>query len=324
MTACARSAALRLALAGALAGVLGAAPGPARAQEPGAGTDTVRFRFDWPDGTEATVGYTRVIEREEGTPASRIEIEGEYTMHVHGHPSGLVVEHLDPLATRFRSAPALPPDDPRRIVYSTLGMLDAHWVVSGDGELLGLAAVEALAGSVVDALRPLGLDEASLEAVVAEVTSETQLMGNARDLWRAMVGAWADLDVAVGETFTTQGEEANPIVPSVVLPYLHEYRLVGMEPCAAPGGRCAHLELVSFPDPHELTRVMSDALQQMGLPQMSFERLVQLSQVTLLTDPATLLPHEVVVSKRVNGFLLDGGERKIFRRGDSTRLSFTY
>ena len=62
----------------------------------------------------------------------------------------------------------------------------------------------------------------------------------------------------------------------------------------------------------------------MGLPQMSFERLVQLSQVTLLTDPATLLPREVVVSKRVDGFLLDGGERKIFRRGDSTRLFFTY
>ena len=69
---------------------------------------------------------------------------------------------------------------------------------------------------------------------------------------------------------------------------------------------------------------MSDALQQLGLATLSFERLVQLTTMTVLTDPATLLPQAVEVSKQVEGIMLDDGERRIFRRADQTQLIFTY
>lgn len=268
--------------------------------------------------------YTKVIEREEGGPASRLEIAGEYVVHVHEHPSGLMIEHLEPLATRFQADPSLASDDPRRVVYSSLGALNADWVISTDGELLGVAGLPVVADAVAATLLPLGLDTATIQAAIGELASEAPLMAIARDLWRGMVGAWANLDLAVGETVTSTGEEANPLVPSVVLPYLHEYTLSDIEACAAPGGLCARLELVSFPDPRELTRVMSEALQQMGLGTLSFERLVQLTRVTLLADPDTLLPHELVFSKSVDGILVEDGERRIFRRGDQTRLAFTY
>jgi hypothetical protein len=97
-----------------------------------------------------------------------------------------------------------------------------------------------------------------------------------------------------------------------------------MEPCPAPSGSCAHLQVIAFPDPRELTRVMSDALQEMGLTTMSFEQLVQITKMTVLAEPATLLPHAVEVSKQVNGILLENGERRVFNRGDVTQLIFTY
>jgi hypothetical protein len=286
--------------------------------------DTVRLRFAFPIGLEANVAYTKLILREEGGPASRIEIEGEYAMHVHPHPSGLLIEHVDPVATRFSSAPALPTRDPRRAIYSTVGAPMADWVVSGDGQLLGLAGMDALAGSLTQTLAPLGLDEAALQGALGELMAEPLLMASARDLWSAMVDSWAGTDMVVGESLTSESEETNPMVPSVVLPYRHEYTLVGMEPCPAPSGSCAHLRVIAFPDPRELTRVMSDALQEMGLTTMSFDRLVQLTTMTVLVEPSTLLPHAVEVSKQVNGILLENGERRVFNRGDETRLIFTY
>ena len=130
--------------------------------------------------------------------------------------------------------------------------------------------------------------------------------------------------VVVGESLTSEAEETNPVIPSVVLPYRYEYTLVGMEPCPAPRGTCAHLRVVAFTDPSELTRVMSDALQQLGLTALSFERVVQLTMMTVLAEPTTLLPHAVRVSKQVDGILLDQGERRIFHRADHTQLIYTY
>ena len=93
---------------------------PALAQAPTPPADTLALRFAWPVGTEAQVTYTKVIEREEGGPASRLEIAGEYIVHVHEHPSGLMIEHLEPLATRFQPTLRSPPTT--RVGWSIL-----HW-----------------------------------------------------------------------------------------------------------------------------------------------------------------------------------------------------
>lgn len=296
----------------------------ALAQQASPTPSTVQLHFAWPVGTEARVRYVKIMEREQGAPPSTVEIEGEYVVHVHPHPAGLVIEHLDPVATRFVATPALPTDDPRRAVWSTIGAPLTDWVVSEEGELLGVTREDVLLGLLVETLRPLELEEAELQVVLDELMSESELLGPARDLWRAMVGAWADTEFVMDEPQMSEAEETNPLVPSVVLSYRHEYRLAGVEDCPAPSGRCVHLHLTSFPDPRELTAVMSNALREMGLATMSFDRLIQLTRMELVTDPETLLPHAVEVSKRVDGILVADGERRVFRRSDETRLIFSY
>ena len=118
-----------------LAGALCVVPAAAQA----IAGDSIVPHFARPVGTVARVQYRQVIEREgDGDQPTRIEFEGEYTLHVHEHPSGLLVEYVDPLATRFRSSPVLAPDDPRRMVYSTIGMVVPDLVISRDGQLLGV------------------------------------------------------------------------------------------------------------------------------------------------------------------------------------------
>ena len=57
--------------------------------------------------------------------------------------------------------------------------------------------------------------------------------------------------------------------------------------------------MVSLPDPSRLAEVMNQALADMGLERLSFDGLAQHTQIELLTDPATLLPRELALSKVV-------------------------
>ena len=298
---------------------------PLAAQAPAG--DSVALVFAWPVGTEARVEYTQITERQGDTPEpSRLEIEGELTLHVHQHPSGgLVIEHLEPLATRVQASPPLAAADPRRVVLSRMGTPTPHTIVSTDGRMLGIDGVPALAAAIRDIVGP-ETPQPALDALLRELLAERLLVRTARERWNAQVGMWLGTSMKVGEVGAAESEEANPLMPSVVLPYVYEFRLIGMEPCGegATARTCARLEMFSLPDPVQLEQVMDKALVDMGFPTLSFDGLAQHSQVTLLTDPATLLPFELTMSKLVEGILMDGGQGRVFRRADELTLRYRY
>lgn len=290
--------------------------------------DSVTLRFGWKEGTEARVRYTQLIEREgDRDQPSRLEIEGELTMHVHEHDGGLLIEHLDPLVTRFQASPPLAADDPHRLVYSRLGTPMPHYVVSVDGTLVGIEGQEALRTALAELLGPAAAQAGTLESVGRELLNEPLLLGTARERWNAQVGLWLGSTLKVGEPTVAETEEANPLLPSVVLPYVYRFELLGMEPCddAEPRGpACARLGMMSLADPEELARVMSQALADMGYATMAFDGLAQHTEIDLLVDPATLLPREVTMSKIVQGILKEGERERVFRRVDGLRLTYTY
>ena len=170
-------------------------------------------------------------------------------------------------------------------------------------------------------------ESGALESLGRELLNERLLAGLARERWNALVGMWAGSSFQVGVPLTSESEEAHPLLPDIVLPYLYRFELVGMEPCdesRPQGPTCARLGILSLPDPEQLSSVMTKALADMGLPNMSFDGLAQHTQVELLADPATLLPRELVMSKIVQGILKEGDRSRVFRRVDGWRLVYTY
>jgi hypothetical protein len=306
------------------AALVAAAPLGAQAAAP----DSVTLRFAWPVGTEARIRYTQLTERQgDRDQPSRLEIEGELTMHVHEHAQGLLIEHLDPLVTRFQATPPLAADDPHRAVYAGIGVPTPHYVVSRDGTLVGVDGAGQLTATIATLLGPEALRSGALDAIGRELLNETMLAGLARERWNALVGLWLDTSLKMGEPTGAESQESNPMVPSVVLPYAYRFELVGMEPCdeARPEGpKCARVGMLSLPDPVEFNRVMNKAMADMGLPNMSFDGLAQHTQVELLTDPVTLLPRELTLSKVVEGILKEGDQSRVFRRVDGLVLVFTY
>jgi hypothetical protein len=82
--------------------------------------------------------------------------------------------------------------------------------------------------------------------------------------------------------------------------------------------------MISLPDPAQFNDVMNKAMADMGLTTMSFDGLAQHTEIELLTDPATLLPRELTMSKVVEGILKEGDRSRVFRRVDGLVLVYTY
>ena len=289
--------------------------------------DSVTLRFAWPVGTEARVRYTELHERQgDGGPPTRIEIEGELSMHVHEDQRGLLIEHLDPFVARFQATPPLGPDDPQRLVYARLGTPTPHYVVSPEGSILAVEGAPALAAAISALVGPAAPQSGA--SLARELLNPPLLLGAARERWNALVGMWLGISLKVGEPLVAESEETNPLVPSVVLPHLYQFELAGMEPCGdtvpAAARTCARVEMTSLPDPAQLAQIMNQALVDMGLPNLSFDGLAQHTQLSLLTDPETLLPYELVMSKLVEGILKDGAESRVFRRIDGLILVYAY
>ena len=316
---------MRSAFAAALALAV-AAPLAAQAKPaPSAPVDSVVLRFAWPIGLEAEMQYTQVIDREgDAAEPTHIEIEGQYTMHVHDHAQGLLVEFLDPVAVRYRASPELPPDDPRRVVYSTLGVPIPDYIVSKtDGRLLGVQGLDALHQAIAEIVQRQA-PGSDVDRVLGQLADPDQLLNAAKERWTNQVTDWVGAVLRAGEVGGGEGREANPILPALSVPYQFEFKLNGIEPCAAPAGQCVRVEVSQFYDAEALNKTMNDALGQMGITNFSFDGLVEESRMILLTDPTTLLTYQMDMTKGVEGILKQDGQSRAFRRTDQLSLDFEY
>ena len=305
--------------------LVAAAPAAAQSGGPAApAADSIVLHFAWPIGIEAQVRYTHVIDRQGDTDQpTHIEVEGEYTMHVHEHELGLLVEHVDPVSVRYRSSPSLPADDPRRIVYSTLGVPVADWVVSKDGEFLQIQGLQALHARVTEAVERQA-PRADLDAVIGQLANPDQLFNTGQERWGNMVADWVGAALREGEIGVGEGSEANPVINELQVAYQFQFKLDSLEACAAPGGRCVRVEISQLYDPVALNKTMNDALTRMGMTGVAFDGLAQESRVVLLTDPTTLLPYQMDMAKGVQGILTINGESRVFRRSDEVSADYTY
>ena len=306
----------------ALACAAVAAPAAAQAKT---SSDSLVLHFGWKDGMEAQVQYTETIDRQgDSDKPTHIEIEGEYVMHVHDHPMGLLIEHVDPVSVRYRASPSLPAEDPRQLVYSTIGGPIADWVVSKDGKhVVQIQGLQALNGAIAQTVQKQA-PGADADAVIGQLANPDVLLSVARERWGNQVGDWIGAVLREDELLAGEGSEANPIVPDLQVGYRYELKLDSMEACAAPGGKCARLEISQLYDPVALNKTMNDALAQMGMGALSFDGLAQESRVILLTDPTTLLPYQMDMAKGVQGILKINGESRVFRRSDEISMDYVY
>ncbi len=283
---------LALSLSAALAGCAG--PGVAAR---GDAASTATFRFAWPDGLHMRVAM-RHEARRGGQP-----------------PTAALVRH--------------------RLVAERRG--DELWVFNRDAEGQGnepdleqnLRAGEALVQVVgLDGAfrRAEGLDEAAALLAPASEAERGRLRDTLARLsaqdWEATVGAWRGLTLIGGALRRKEVAASVPLIPGVPARLAVEYGLEALVPCGdeETQRRCAALVYRGEPAASDRAATLARlrAVFQHDDGAADLEDFHGRFEITLVTDPDTLLPRRMVVREelRLRLRLGDGRVREVEERSE--------
>lgn len=261
-----------LAIAVALGGAVGAAEEP-----PGPG---VTLRFAWPERMEG-----RRVEKRQGRQGGEVARQSTLTIERHGAESWLLAKPAAPeeeQAAADRQDPQEPP-----------------LVVGADGRFVRLDGLEALAEQ--DAAFQVGIATSKAEAEAARKAARermARLAAEAREQWTYQVEAWLGRTLQIG--FPLQGAGRVPVATVPGLEVEQRVTLAARRWVAcAPGGidrDCLELALKADAGPDAFRKGLAAAG---GKAAKGFEDGSLAVEVTLVTDPKTLLPRRWVFTRKL-------------------------
>lgn len=279
--------------------------------------DPAVLTFAWPDGARATVRYSVEGWRQEGSTKSSVQRTLHYDMDVRHEGSGgqvVITRHWDRVpglanrlgGFRFRSEGALQQlvDDAPEIVPTLR--------VSAEGELLSVGGGEALRERLEEVL-----DEGDTNPVTAvrvrPLFENAGLFLLSSQSWRGMVSVWAgrhpERDFPIVDT---SGAHVPGAPRRVRVPGRGE--MLGRVPCLETETelRCVQLRWSASPRGADAEAAI-EHLEARGTDDLALTR-----TVTLVADPATLLPYSTrdhLTARRV----IDRGGEEIEASEEMTR-----
>lgn len=315
------------AVAAALIGITMYVPGAA-AQELPAPVDTVQLRFGWPAGMQARVATTRFRERISET-ADTTAGGAWYRMNVHAHDEALLISYDD-----FSFPPSADTTQASQLaaVSEQASAMVPKFIVDSTGTFVGIHDVEMVRLRLDSLLaRLLGPEDlASAREGLASALSEEALTGLAAQEWNAIVGMWVDADLEMGAAYEFEEMAELPMIPGAEVRMVSEFSVERRTPCIEGGAieDCVEIRLVSFPDPDAMKEVLTQFMERLlsvpGLGGLAFESLVMENEMVLITEPETLRPHRVWLSKSVTGVVSADGERSEVSQTDVRTYAYTY
>jgi hypothetical protein len=274
----------------ALAALIAAtAPGPPRR------ADAVSPRFAWPTPVEARVVYRRTVEQA-GRPASvftarfatRAERDGPRI-------------RISTRETSWSGDVPFPPgfaDQALRASEQVVEVLDARGAFTG---LEGTEAVRPVLAKIY-ALAEVPREQAARAVELAEAALRTET----EQLWNLQAGFWIGAELELGRTYAMEGEAAVPLAPGLRARQEVRFSARRRVPCDAGerAARCVELTLRTSSDAGALAASAAEilpALSEAGaaIPRDEVREIAAEAEALVVTEPATLLPHRLVWTKRL-------------------------
>jgi hypothetical protein len=283
----------------------GAAPAQpaATAEGPERDPDRVTFRFAWPAPLEAQVRH-RVTRTRSGAAAATTV--ARYALRVHRVAEEAL--RLETAGTAWEGDLPFPPALAQVAAAASDRVLQR---VAADGEFEALENAEVLRPVLEEAYRASVPSEALERAVAAALGF---LETDAEERWNRAVGFWIGAELTLGQPYVMRSEARLPLVPDATGEAKVEFQVRRRVPCGAAERepRCVEVTLRSAPEPGAVERrldAVAARLSSTGAP-VSAAALAGLtleSELVLVTDPQTLLPHRVVWTDSLRAAGLEAG-----------------
>lgn len=303
---------------------------PANAQ---AKADSVSLRFAWPVGMTAHVDQES--SRVQVSPQRRdsIGVRSRYRLTVSAHPKGRLIQS-DSFVVTSASSGRAGTVDPQQL-YARLGSVQPSYVVTTDGEFVGLEGIERTKRVLDEILAPLRREMADappeLKALMESATSPQALTATAAQDWNALAGTWVGANWEVGAAYESSTEEPSPIIPGLVIPMRQEFSAAERVPCYGDetAHRCVRLEMVSVADSAALRRIISEFITKVAPKTATalagLQSMRSLNRLTVIVDPRDLRPYAMTLVRQVDAEVLGpGGPGGRATRVDTRSARYTY
>jgi hypothetical protein len=298
----------------------------ASAQETPVRADTVNLRFDWKAGTRARIETTRLQQTSES--ADTVSGSASYRMRVQAHADGLIISYESfefPTAADTTEAAQLD------MLAEQAAAMVPKVVVDAAGSFVGIEDVASVRARL-DTLMTRMLapeDAASARAMLATVVTEEGLAGLAAQEWNALVGRWAGSDLAIGAEYEFVEDAALPMLQGAVVPMVSTFTAGRRTSCSdtGTGNDCVEIRVVSRADPAAVAEILTQfAAGLLAMPGvgLAFESFELENTMVLVTEPSTLRPHRVRLSKGMKGVFTADGERSEVSQTEVRTYRYTY
>jgi hypothetical protein len=320
LLAAAPLAALLTASAAAAAPPIESVTGAPAAAERHPPTRDLSLRFAWPRSLEARVVYRRVFLRPDGDDRS---FTARYTETATRAADGIRIASS---ATRWEGEVLYPAEEVKPAMRASEAVVQE---IGGDGAFVGLENGDALRPVLQRIYEAAGLSDAEAERAIERV--EAAMVEEARAGWNLAVGFWIGAELDFGRAWEKELD-----APYWILPNLAVRNRVLMEarrrvPCSASErrARCVELTLHSEPDRAALPALARAIVAKLAgegkaLPAGEVQEVGLATDLTLVTEPATLVPHSVVWRRSVHATVLGEEGSQELEDVDRTEWTWSY
>lgn len=292
--------------------------GAPEAAEPAAPTRDLSLRFAWPRSLEARVVYRRVFVRADGADRS---FTARYTEKAVRSSDGIRIASS---ATRWEGEVLYPADELRPAMRASEAVIQR---VGVDGAFVDLENADALRPVLQRIYESAGLTDEESERAIGRV--EDAMVEEARAGWNLAVGFWIGAELDFGRAWEKEVDAPYWILPAVAVRNRVRMEARRRVPCSASErrARCVELTLHSEPDRAALpalTRAIVAKLAGEGqaLPAGGVQEVGLSTDLTLVTEPATLVPRSVVWRRAVRATV--GGDEGTKELEDIERTEWTW
>jgi Flp pilus assembly protein TadD len=266
----------------------------------------VPLRFAWPIGLRGRIDlHTTRVELKKGVlDTTEQRMSTRFT--VERHPEGRLVAFSD-----FRVA-----TDSGNAALDVVSRADPQslpgLVVDGNGVLQRLERFEPFVESVRRSLAP------AIDSLVGRSPGAVQLLDRMlhpdvllrqiSDDWALAVTFWSNEDLVPGTVYEYADSAANAVTPDVTVGVQYEFALEKRAACqlGRADSTCVALIVISEPSPAAMKASASGLIGQFlggRDTRWKMDSLSAMNRVYVVTEPATLVPHRVIVEQVIRGLM---------------------
>ncbi len=301
---------------------------PAWAAEETASSKAVPFVFGWKPGLK--IGVEHKSSREMPGKSQRGTLR--YTLSVDAAGENLAVRFKNPKI----GGPTLAPNAGAQAFQEQLSVAALpELLVKTSGDYVGLVDPDGQSTRVLTLLQKIvaekvpGPAQIGVNNSLVMFASPQYLESKAGDLWNPIVGFWLESKPEVGETYEFELMSPVPIIPGALVKQKGQFSVVETHTCLRAGieRTCAGIQMHVETDPEDVARLLKQVLERMNTTGRTLPKFDALSvkwELTLVTEPDGMFPHEYSSSREMHASMTTAGKTEKVHRIDLDEARYTY